>query len=166
MHRLNRAVSATHDPPEDFQFNKLRQTGGSYRLTLVKPAVDRANIDPRPPRPELVHLPASPCAWLGIDLEAHPSQSDRVAAREAVTDKLAPGTPMAGECPVSLKGKLGSAVTRVPQDVVDRLDLETGNRVTTITITDGALLFVTERVIEDSPETVLEAVAAARATLE
>lgn len=159
-------MSALHDPPEEFQFNKLRKTGGSYRLTLVKPAVDEANIDPRPPRPELVHLPTAPCAWLGIDLEAHPVQTERVAARSAVTEELDPGIPMAGEFPVSLKGKLGSAVTRVPPDVVDRLDLETGTGVTTIAITDGALLFVTEDVVEETPGRVLDAVAAARVVLD
>jgi hypothetical protein len=164
LHPVCRPVSG-HDPPVSFRFNKLRTTGGSYRLTLVKSAVDAAEVDPRPPRPELAHLPAARGAWLGIDIERHPDQRGRVAAREAVTVEFAPGASMVGEYPVPLRGKLGSAVTRIPGEIIDRLDLETGDQLTTIAIADGALLFVTQGLVESAPADVAAAIAGARVAL-
>jgi hypothetical protein len=158
-------VSAPHDPPETFRFNTLRSTGGSTRLTLVKAAVDAAGIDPRPPRPELAHLPAAPGVWLAFAVEEFPSQAERVAVRAAVSEALDSEAPVVGEFPVALQGKLGSAVTLVPRELVDRADLDLGQDVTTVSLGNGALLFVTKAVINDDPDAIDAIVQAARAAL-
>lgn len=155
-------MSTPHDPPATFRFNKLRTTGGSSRLTLVKAAVERADVDPRPPRPELAHLPAAPGVWLALEVARHPSQTRRVAVRAAVSDCFDPEEPLVGEFPVTLKGKLGSAVTLVPSDLVDRIGLEAGTRVTTVAVGPGALLLVTAEVVDADPAAVAEAIDRAR----
>lgn len=158
-------MSAPHDPPETFRFNKLRSTGGSTRLTLVKDAVDQADIDPRPPRPELAHLPAAPGVWLAFAVERHPSQADRVAVRTAVTEALGSEAPIVGEFPVDLQGKLGSAVTLVPRQLVERADLDVGEDVTTISLGTGALLFATRDVINGDPDEIPAGIRAAKTAL-
>lgn len=159
-------MAAPHDPPETFRFNKLRTTGGSTRLTVVKEAVEGAGIEPRPPRPELAHLPAAPGVWLALDVERYPSQTDRVAIRSAVSDRFPTGEPLVGEFPVELQGKLGSAVTLVPRQLVDRADLEPGERVTAVALHPGALLFLTRTVVEADPDGPAAAIRAARETIE
>lgn len=158
-------MSAPHDPPETFRFNKLRSTGGSTRLTLVKDAVDQADIDPRPPRPELAHLPVAPGVWLAFDVQRHPSQAERVAVRTTVSEALGSEASVVGEFPVALQGKLGSAVTLVPRELVDRADLEVGEDVTTIALGPGALLFATRAVINGTGEEIAAGIRAARSAL-
>lgn len=145
--------------------NKLRTTGGSHRLTLVKSAVDEAGIDTRPPRPTLAHLPAGRGVWLAFDVDRYPSQRDRVAARAAVTERFEPTEPVVGEFPVELRGKLGSAVTRVPGELLDRVGLETGDEVATVAVAPGALLVVAAWTAADRPDAVAGAVEAAHAVL-
>ena len=151
---------------ETARTNKLRTTGGSHRLTLVKAAVDEAGIDPRPPRPTLAHLPAGPGVWLAFDVDQYPSQRDRVAARAAVSDLFEPAEPIVGEFPIQLRGKLGSAVTRVPGELLDRVGLQTGDGVATIAVAPGALLVVAASVAGERPEEVAAAAEAARAALQ
>lgn len=157
-----RTVASTHDPPEVYRYNKLRTTGGSSRLTLVKAAVDRADVDPRPPRLELAHLPAAPGVWLALDVARYPAQTDRVAVRSAVSEAIETEGPIVGEFPVTLQGKLGSAVTLVPSDLVDRIDLESGTPVTTVALGPGALLLVAADVVEGEREAVGTAIEWAR----
>ena len=159
-------MSTAHDPPRTYAFNKLRTTGGSYRLTLVKAAVNQAAIEVRPPRPVMAHLPAAPGAWIAVDPTVHDSQRTRVAARAAVTAKLAPEYAAVGEFPVHLQGKVGSAVTRVPGEVVERVEVQAGDQLTTIALGPGAVLLVAQRLVSSSPETVAEATAEGRAVLE
>lgn len=148
------------------RFNKLRTTGGSSRLTLVKGAVDEAGIDPRPPRPTLGHLPAGPGVWLAFDLEQYPSQSDRVAARVAVSEALGIDESIVGEFPVELRGKLGSAVTRVPGELVERVDVSVGERLAVIAVAEGALLVAAERVVDEQSGAIERAVDAAQTALQ
>lgn len=150
---------------ESARANKLRTTGGSHRLTLVKGAVDEADIDTRPPRPTLAHLPAGPGVWLAFDVELYPSQRDRVAARAAVSNRFEPTEPVVGEFPVELRGKLGSAVTRVPGELLDRVGLKTGNEVATIAVAPGALLVIDASTVVDRPVAVAEAIEAAHTAL-
>lgn len=137
-------MAGAHDPPEAYRFNKLRDSGGSYRLTLVKDAVERADVDIKPPRPELANIPAGDGAWVGFDTDRYGSQRTRVDVRRAVTAELAPRARIVGEYPVSVRGKLGSAVILVPKQLVDALGLEAAERVTSIAVAPGVLLFVTE----------------------
>jgi antitoxin component of MazEF toxin-antitoxin module len=159
-------MSTAHDPPRTYGFNKLRTTGGSYRLTLVKAAVNRATIEVRPPRPVLAHLPAAPGAWIAVDPALHESQPTRVEARVAVTGAFEPEYLAVGEFPVHLQGKVGSAVTRIPGEVVERVEVETGDQVTTIALGHGAVLLVAQRLVSSRPEAVVEATTAGRATLD
>lgn len=158
-------MSASHDPPETYRFNKLRSTGGSARLTLVKAAVDRAEIDARPPRPVFAHLPAAPGAWLAADVDVYESQRRRVEARAAVTGQLATDFSAVGEFPIHLKGKLGSAVTRVPKGVLDHANLEVGEEITAIAVGSGAVLLLTKQVVYDDLHDIEETIAAARTSL-
>lgn len=158
-------MSAPHDPPETFRFNKLRSTGGSTRLTLVKDAVDRAAIDPRPPRPELAHIPAAPGVWLAFAVERHSSQADRVAVRTAVSRALGSDAVIVGEFPVELQGKLGSAVTLVPRELVDRAELAGDEDVTTTALGPGALLFATRQVTTDNPDGIAAGIRGARSAV-
>ena len=155
-----------HEPPDTFRFNTLRTTGGSTRLTLVKAAVQEAGIEPRPPRPELAHLPAAPGVWLALDVDRHSEQARRVAVRTAVSEAFGVESPIVGEFPVELQGKLGSAVTLVPRQLVDRAALESGTPVTTIAVGPGALLFVIQPVVDAEPAAVTAAIAAAREALD
>jgi hypothetical protein len=158
-------MPGAHEPPADYRFNKLRDSGGSYRLTLVKDAVERADIDPRPPRPELANIPAGDGAWVGFDVDRYGSQQTRVEVRRAVTAELAPGERIVGEYPVSIRGKLGSAVILVPRQLIDALALETAERMTTIALAPGALLFVTEAKATASEPDVEAAIEAARSAV-
>lgn len=159
------AMPGAHEPPEDYRFNKLRDSGGSYRLTLVKAAVERADIDPRPSRPELANIPAGDGAWVGFDVDRYGSQRTRVDVRRAVTAELSPGKRIVGEYPVSIRGKLGSAVILVPRQLIDTLGLETAGRVTTIALAPGVLLFVTEAKAKASKSDLRAAIEAARSAV-
>lgn len=150
---------------ERIRTNKLRTTGGSFRLTLVKGAVDKAGIDPRPPRPTLAHLPAAPGAWLAFDVDRYPSQRDRVAVRAAVTERLAPETTIVGEFPVELRGKLGSAVTRVPGELLEAVDIAAGDELANTAIGTGCILVLCKSSVTVDPEIISDAIEAARERL-
>lgn len=154
--RVVSAMTGSYGPPESFGFNKLRKSSGSHRLTLVKEAVRAAEIDPRPPRPVLALLPVSDGAWVGCDVDRHASQRARVDVRHALTAELAPETDVVGEYPVTVRGKLGSALLILPKQLVDTLYLESQERVTTVPVVAGCLLFATESLAAD-PETDLGA---------
>lgn len=151
-----------HDPPDDYRFNKLRTVGGSYRLTLVKAAVDNGEIDPGPPRPVFAHIPASEGVWVGFEATRFDSQRDRVAVREAVTAALDGDEPVVGEFPVAIRGKLGSAVMRVPQQLAERVDMDVGARITTVAVAPGLVLFATEDRIDADEAQFAAAIEAAR----
>ena len=138
-----------HNPPADFQFNKLRTAGGSHRLTLVKAAVEQAKIDVGPPRPTIAHIPVGDGVWVGFDVDRYPSQLNRVRIRSQITNSFSPESTVVGEFPVPLQGKLGSAVTLVPKQLVESLESDTDVRVTTVALTPGLLLFATEQRITD-----------------
>jgi antitoxin component of MazEF toxin-antitoxin module len=154
-------VSPSHDPPESYQFNKLRDAGGSTRLTLVKSAVDTAGIAPRPPRPQVAHIPAGDGVWLAFDVDQYDSQQTRVEARKALTAQLPGDSRIVGEYPVSLRGKLGSAVTIVPKELAETVGIEIGDQISTVAVTSGVLLFLEEeRVSELDIVTILDAIRA------
>lgn len=138
-------VSPTHNPPETYRFNKLREAGGSIRLTLVKAALETADVDPRPPRPLFAHIPAGDGVWLAFDVEQYESQQTRVRARSALTAKIPGDSHVVGEYPISLRGKLGSGVTIVPKRLADTVGVTVGDDVTTIAVGPGVLLFVAEQ---------------------
>lgn len=133
-----------HDPPDAYRFNKLRDSSGSHRLTLVKAAIEAAEIDVEPPRPVFAHLPAGEGVWLGFDLERYGSQRTRVAVRRAVTAELDPDARVVGEFPVPMRGKLGSAVVTLPSRLVEEAGLREAERVTAVAVAPGLLLFLTK----------------------
>lgn len=152
-------MSPSNDLPETFQFNKLRDAGGSTRLTLVKSAVAAANIDPKPPRPLIAHIPAGDGIWLGFDVDQYESQQTRVDARTALTAELPGDNRIVGEYPVPLTGKLGSSVTLIPKGLADTVSVSVEDCITTVPVTSGVLLFIQEeRASELDTETVLEAI--------
>lgn len=155
-------MTDTDDTPESFGFNKLRKSSGSHRLTIVKDAVQAAEIDPRPPRPVLALLPVCDGAWIGFDVDRHDSQRARVRVRHTLTAALAPDTQVVGEYPVAVRGKLGSALLILPKQLIDTLDLEVQERVTTIPVVTGCLLFATESFTEDPGNDLGAALEAAR----
>lgn len=149
-------------PPADYRFNKLRKTGGSHRLTLVKTAVREADLDPGPPRPVLAHIPAANGTWVAFHIRRYPSQQRRVRLRQAVTDELAANQPIVGEYPVELRGKLGSAITLVPKQLVDAVDIRTRDQVTTIAIAPEAVLFISEGATDAAGDRLRSAIDTAR----
>lgn len=155
-----------HDPPDEFRYNKLREVGGSYQLTLVKTAVDAAEIDSSPPRPVFAHIPAARGAWVAFDVDRYAAQRHRVRVRTAVTDELAPETTVVGEFPVAIRGKLGSAVTRVPQRLAERAGLERPAQITTIALGPGAVLVATQARVEAAGDELAAAIEAARQRLD
>lgn len=155
----------TPGPIDAYGYNKLRESSGSYRLTLVKAAVEDAEIEPRPPRPTLALLPVSDRAWAGFEVDRFDSQRGRVDVRYALTSALAPGTRIVGEYPVTVRGKLGSAVLTLPRGLMDTLDLGTAERVTTVPIATGCLLFATESLTTDPDVDLAAALDAARDVL-
>lgn len=146
----------------DYQYNKLRTVGGSHRLTLVKGAVDDAVVDVKPPRPTFAFLPAAQGTWVGFDIDHFDSQRERVHIRAAITDTFDPDMNLVGEYPVDLRGKVGSTVARIPSELVQLLELEVGDRITTISLAKGALLFVREMIVQSSGTAVERAIGAAR----
>ncbi|MFW6435511.1 MAG: hypothetical protein ACOCY1_03950 [Halovenus sp.] len=158
-------MSGKHDPPATYQFNKLRESSGSYRVTLVKDAIEEAEIDTTPPRPVFAHIPAAEGSWIGFDVERYDSQRTRVAVRHAVTAELDSGMQIVGEFPVPLRGKLGSAVLTLPSQLIDGADLRSAERVTTIAVAPGLVLFVTEATVTDPEADVASALDRARQTL-
>jgi hypothetical protein len=159
-------MTPDHDPPESYRFNKLRESGGSYRLTLVKAAVDATGIDPKPPRQVLALLPVGPGVWIGFDVAHRESQLDRVRARSVATAELDPGARVVGEYPVRVRGKLGSAVVLVPRELVDALALDDAEQATTVAVGPATLLFATERRIDDSDGELAAACEAVRRELD
>lgn len=155
-----------HDPPDEYRYNKLREVGGSFQLTMVKAAVDDAEIDSGPPRPVFAHIPAAPEVWVAFDVDRYASQRHRVQVRTAVTDELAPGTTVVGEFPVAIRGKLGSAVTRVPQRLAERAGLERPAQITTIALAPGAVLLASEAEVEAAGDELAAAILAARERLD
>lgn len=83
-------MTGTHDPPDSYGFNKLRESGGSNRLTLVKSAVEAADLDPRPPRPVLALIPVGAGTWVRFDVDRYDSQRARVAVRHALPPNSLP----------------------------------------------------------------------------
>lgn len=165
LQRVPIGMTESSGPADSYGFNKFRKSSGSHRLTLVKAAVQAAEIDPRPPRPVLALLPVADRAWVGFEVDRYDSQRDRVDVRYALTETLANDTHVIGEFPVTVRGKLGSALILLPKGLVDTLDLTVGDRVTTVPVATGCLLFVTESMATD-PDTDLEAgLAAARDAL-
>lgn len=158
-------MTGKHDPPTSYRFNKLRKSSGSYRVTLVKDAVEAANIDTTPPRPVFANLPVGGGVWIGFDIDRYTSQRTRVAVRHAVTTELDPDARIVGEFPVPLQGKLGSAVVTLPSQLVDETDLHTAERVTTIAIAPDLVLFVTEAKATASDVDMRSALDRARQTL-
>lgn len=158
-------MTGRHDPPAAYQFNKLRESGGSYRVTLVKDAVDAAEIETRPPSSVFAQIPACDGVWVGFDISRYESQRTRVAVRHAVTAELDPDARVVGEFPVPLRGKLGSAVLTLPSQLLDEADLRAAERVTTIAVAEGLVLFVTEATATDPETGVASALERARQTL-
>lgn len=159
-------MSTDHAPPETYRFNKLRESSGSHRVTLVKAAVEAADVNPGPPRPVFANLPVGEGAWVAFDVSRYDSQVQRVRARRAATAELAPGTSVVGEFPVSIRGKLGSVVVLVPKQLVEALDLETAEQVTTVAIAPSAFLFLTASRVDAADGEIATAIEAAREAID
>lgn len=127
--------------------------------------MDAADIEITPPRPMVAFLPVATGAWMGFEVDRYPSQLERVRVRTAVTRAVGSEADVVGEFPVALRGKVGSVVTLVPKSLVGSVDLSIGDRITTIAVAPGLLLFVTESLIEESETDMAGAIEAARNAL-
>jgi hypothetical protein len=151
-------MAPSHDPPDSFKYNTVREAGGSTRLTMLKAAVDEADIDPSPPRPVFAHIPAAEGIWLAFAVDAYDSQLTRVQVRTALTEAVSPETRIVGEYPIPVTGKLGSAITLVPKRLAEAIDLSIDDGVTTIAVAPELLLFATEdRIASMDVEAALDA---------